>query len=145
MSKGANVPMSSRLPLVAAAGAYASATAVASVVAARCDVPGEPFGVTVPWSVPTALLAGWGGGIAAPWPMPVVAVTAATFGRGRTAALTAGTIGAMCLAGHAIEPVTWGRRQPVRGAVATAMAASLAGAAALAATGFVRYRSLRPR
>jgi hypothetical protein len=128
--------------LVLAAGAYAAATAWASVVAAREDVAGEPLGITVPLSVPVALLTGWGAGIAAPWPMPVTAVVAAGRGSPRGAAV-AGAIGAACLAGHAVEPVTWGRRGPISRPVAVAMALSLTSAAALAVTGWTSYRRLR--
>ena len=49
-----------------------------SVVAARENVEGAPFGVRLPISVRTGLLAGWGSGLSAPWPMPVVALDRCT-------------------------------------------------------------------
>src|SRR5437773_7010593 len=63
--------------LLGASLAFAGATALGSAVAIRDQLPGEPLGVTVRLSVPAGVLAGWGAGIAAPWPMPVAAVMVA--------------------------------------------------------------------
>ena len=63
--------------LLGASLAFAGASVLGSVVAVRDQLPGEPLGVSIPLSVPAGLLAGWGAAVAAPWPMPVTAVTAA--------------------------------------------------------------------
>ena len=60
--------------LLAAAIAFAGAAGLGSAVAIRDQLPGEPLGIGIPLSVPAGLLAGWGAGVAAPWPMPVAAV-----------------------------------------------------------------------
>ena len=61
--------------LLGASFAFAGASVLGSVVAIRDQLPGEPLGVSIPLSVPAGLLAGWGAAVAAPWPMPVAAVT----------------------------------------------------------------------
>ncbi len=61
---------------IAALG-FAVATGYNSVVAVREDLPGEPLGIRIPLSVAAGILAGWGAAVAAPWPMPVVALVAA--------------------------------------------------------------------
>jgi len=63
--------------LLAAALVFAGAAIAGSVVAIRDEIPGQPCGISVPLTVPAGLLAGWGAGVAAPWPMPVTAVIAA--------------------------------------------------------------------
>src|SRR5689334_24891054 len=63
--------------LLAAALAFAGAAIAGSAVAIRDELPGRPGGISVPLTVPAGLLAGWGAGVAAPWPMPVTAVVAA--------------------------------------------------------------------
>jgi hypothetical protein len=93
-------------PLVIAAAAFAASTVCGSVVAARGNVEGAPFGVKLPISVPTGLLVGWGSGLSAPWPMPVVALIAALRG-GQTAGRICAAIGAGVIVGTVIEPVTW--------------------------------------
>jgi hypothetical protein len=93
-------------PLVIAAASFAAATAFGSVVAARENVEGAPFGIRLPISVRTGLLAGWGSGLSAPWPMPAVALIAALRG-GPTAGRICAGIGAGVFIGTAIEPVTW--------------------------------------
>src|SRR6478752_8029475 len=99
-------------PLVTAAAAFAASTAFGSVVAARENVEGAPFGVRLPISVRTGLLAGWGSGLSAPWPMPAVALTAALRG-GPTAGRICAAIGAGVIAGTAVEPVTWSYTTPL--------------------------------
>lgn len=113
-----------------AAVAFAGATLLGSVVSIRDNVRGEPLGIRLPLSIPTALLAGWGGGVAAPWPMAAAAVVAATRPASpRTRALICAGIGAACIAGTLAEPVT---RRPrtwtagMRLAILANMAASVA-------------------
>ncbi len=95
-------------PLVIAAGAFVASTAFGSVVATRENVDGEPFGVKLPISVPAGLVAGWGSGLSAPWPMPALAMIAATR-PGRTSGRVCAAIGAGVIVGTLIEPVTWRR------------------------------------
>jgi hypothetical protein len=54
-----------------AAVGFALATAYGSAVAIRENLPGEPLGLRVPFSVRTGIWVGWGAAVAAPWPMPV--------------------------------------------------------------------------
>src|SRR6478672_11639191 len=96
-------------PLVIAAATFAASTVFGSVVAARGNVEGAPFGVRLPISVRTGLLTGWGSGLSAPWPMPVAALIAARRG-GPTAGRICVLIGAGVFVGAAIEPVTWSYR-----------------------------------
>jgi hypothetical protein len=96
--------------LLAASLAFAAAAVAGSAVAIRDELPGQPCGISVPLSVPAGLLAGWGAGVAAPWPMPLAAVIAAarsqrTGPSALTGAVCAG-IGMGCVLGTAIEPVT---------------------------------------
>lgn len=122
--------------------AYAGTTVFGSCVAVRDDVPGEPFGISIPLSVRSGLLAGWGAGLAPPWFMPGGALFAASRARGGRPgpAAAAAAIGLATIAGHLIEPVT---RRPASWTPATAVAISLSltSSAALAATGFARYRA----
>jgi hypothetical protein len=74
---GSRVEANADRALLGASLAFAGATVLGSAVAIRDQLPGEPFGVSVPLSVPVGVLAGWGAGIAAPWPMPIAAVIAA--------------------------------------------------------------------
>src|SRR5436305_13114936 len=67
--------------LLGASLAFAGAAGLGSAVAVRDQLPGQPFGISVPLSVPAGLLAGWGAGVAAPWPMPVAAVIVAARAR----------------------------------------------------------------
>ena len=99
-------PSARSRPLVVAAAAFVASTVFGSVVAARGNVEGAPFGVRLPISVRTGLLAGWGSGISAPWPMPAVAMIAALRG-GPTAGRICALIGAGVVVGSAAEPVTW--------------------------------------
>ena len=134
--------MSDRL-LLATSGIFALSTAAASVVAARSPVvPGEPLGLRAPGSVPAQLVAGWGAGIAAPWPMPAVATWSAWRSTGDPSgpARTVATVGAMVLVGTAIEPVTWGRR-PATPAARAAIVANLASGVSMVLAGAHRLRS----
>jgi len=128
---------SNRLLRAAALG-FAGAAAHGSVVSARHTVPGEPCGLRLPLSVPVGLLVGWGGGVAAPWPMPVTAlwVTRRSGPSGPSRAWLCAAVGIGCLVGTAIEPVTHdhGSRTPaIRRAIALNVAASAALASIAAA------------
>ena len=131
---------SSRLsrPLVIAAAAFAASTAFGSVVAARENVQGAPLGIRLPISVRTGLLAGWGSGLSAPWPMPVVALIAALRG-GPTAGRICAAIGAGVIVGTVVEPVTWSYTSLLNHIV---MIGNLGSGAALIREG---WRASRPR
>jgi hypothetical protein len=97
--------------LLAVSLAFAGAAGLGSAVAVRDQLPGQPFGISVPVSVPAGLLAGWGAGVAAPWPMPVAAVLVAARAQRTPSSALAGAIcagiGVGCIVGTAIEPVSW--------------------------------------
>ena len=96
--------------LRAAALGFAAATGYNSVVAIRENLPGEPLGLRIPLSVPSGILAGWGSAVAAPWPMPVLALAAAArAGREGVAgpALVCLGIGVAGIVGILIEPNTY--------------------------------------
>ena len=124
--------------LLGASLAFAGATVLGSVVAIRDQLPGEPLGVSIPLSVAAGLLAGWGAAVAAPWPMPVAAVTAAAMAKRRRPSVRPGAvcaaIGLGGIVGTCIEPVT---RRPRSWSVATRLAigANLSASAALVAAG----------
>jgi F0F1-type ATP synthase membrane subunit c/vacuolar-type H+-ATPase subunit K len=122
--------------LLGASLAFAGATVLGSAVAIRDQLPGEPFGVSIPMSVPAGLLTGWGAAVAAPWPMPVAAVMTAAAARHREPSARPGalcaTIGLGCIFGTLIEPVT---RQPRSASARLAISVNLASSAALVAAG----------
>jgi hypothetical protein len=129
--------------LLATSLAFAGAAVLGSAVAIREDLPGQPCGISVPLPVSAGLLVGWGAGVAAPWPMPAAAVTAAAWSqraqpRALTGAVCAG-IGIGCVLGTAIEPVT---RRPRSWSPTTrlAIAVNIATSAALTVTG-LRHRA----
>lgn len=128
--------MASERLLGLAAASFAAADVYGSLVALRQDVPGEPFGVSVPLAVPAGLWWGWGAGVAAPWPMPVAAMAAATVGDRSSAvpAFVAAGIGLGCIAGTLVEPVTYHRRAWTP-AIRRAIGINLVTAMALVATG----------
>ncbi len=132
--------------LLAASIAFAGAAGLGSAVAIRDQLPGEPLGIGIPLSVPAALLAGWGAGIAAPWPMPVAAVVAAARAQRSGPSAAAGAvcagIGAGCIVGTAVEPVT---RRPGSWSALTrfAIAANVAASAALLVTGWRHLAAAR--
>jgi hypothetical protein len=99
-----------RAVLVAALG-FACATGYNSVVAIRDDVPGEPLGIRIPLTVPTGILVGWGSAVAAPWPMPALALLAAARQPGRDtqnrSALICAGLGVAGIVGILIEPNTY--------------------------------------
>ena len=78
--------------LLSASLAFAGAAVLGSAVAIRDQLPGQPLGVSVPLSVPAGLLAGWGAGVAAPWPMPAAAVMAAATARRREPSARPGAV-----------------------------------------------------
>jgi hypothetical protein len=120
--------------LLIASLAFVGATVLGSAVAIRDQLPGEPLGVRVPLSVPVGVVTGWGAGIAAPWPMPVAAVMAATREPGAFPGTVCAVIGLGCIFGTLIEPVT---RRPRSWSPAAGLAISLnvAASAALIAAG----------
>ena len=128
--------------LLAASLAFAGAAGVGSAVAVREQLPGQPLGMCVPLTVPAGLLAGWGAGVAAPWPMPVAAVIVAaraqrTAGSALAGAICAG-IGLGCIVGTVIEPVTWQPRSWTRWTTA-AIACNVAASATLAVAGWRHF------
>jgi hypothetical protein len=130
--------------LAAAALAFACATGFGSAVAIRDEVPGEPFHIRVPLSVPWAVLIGWGAGVAAPWPMPVAALWAARSDHGEGGigpALICSGVGIGCILGTLIEPVTY-RRWSWSRATRTAILLNVAASIALAATGLRQVKRL---
>ena len=132
--------------LLAASLAFAGAAGLGSAVAVRDQLPGQPFGISVPVSVPVGLLAGWGAGVAAPWPMPVAAVLVAARAQRTASGALAGAIctgiGVGCIVGTAIEPVSW---QPRSWTPRTrlAIACNLVVSAALAAAGWRHFTATR--
>jgi drug/metabolite transporter (DMT)-like permease len=124
--------------LLGASLAFAGATVLGSAVAIRDQLPGEPLGVRVPLSVPAGVLAGWGAGIAAPWPMPVMAVMAAAATQRPEPGAFPGTvctaIGLGCIFGTLIEPVTC-RPRSWSPAAGLAIGLNVAASAALIAAG----------
>ena len=134
--------------LLGASLMFAGAAVWGSAVAIRDQLPGRPLGLTVPLSVPAGVVAGWGAGVAAPWPMPVAAIAAAAAARFRTPSPRPGAvcamIGAGCIAGTLIEPVTqrpgsWSR------ATALAIGFNVAASAALIAAGLRHSATARTR
>lgn len=133
--------------LLSAAAAFAVASAFGSAVAIRDDVPGEPLGLTVPLTVPAGILVGWGAGVAAPWPMPVAALAAATSTRrqgGRARGYLVAGLGIGCIAGTLIEPVTYHRRAWTP-SIRTAIGLNLVSSAALVAAGLRHAAAHRTR
>jgi hypothetical protein len=126
-----------------AAWAFAGATVFGSAVSMRNQVPGEPLGIRLPVSIRTALLIGWGAGVAAPWPMPVAAL-AVTRRSGETAGTRAGLvcagIGAVCIAGTLVEPLTRRPRAWTRG-IRAAILANVATSLAMIAVGLGSARA----
>ncbi len=132
--------------LLAASAAFGGACAFGSAVAVHHNVSGEPLGIRLPITVPCGLLIGWGAGVAAPWPMPLAALIAATTAglskESRVPGILCAGLGIACIVGTLIEPVT--RRPPSwRRGVGAAITINLATAAALAAAG-LRYASRKP-
>ena len=128
--------------LRAAALGFACATGYNSLVAIRERLPGEPLGIRIPLSVSTGILVGWGSAVAAPWPMPVVAIAAARrAGRaGSTGpALVCAGIGVAGTVGILIEPNTYNPKSWTR-ATRRAVVAHLVASLTLAGAGLWRLR-----
>jgi drug/metabolite transporter (DMT)-like permease len=109
--------------LLAASLAFAGAAVLGSAVAIRDQIPGEPLGTGIQLSVPAGIAAGWGAGVAAPWPMPALTVISALAARHRPPSPRPGlacvVIGLGCIAGTLVEPVT---RRPRTWSPATRLA-----------------------
>lgn len=130
--------------LLAASVAFAGAAVLGSAVAVREQLPGRPLRVSIPLPVGAGLLAGWGAGVAAPWPMPVAAVVAAVTAQragasARTGAVCTG-IGLGCILGTAAEPVTW-RPRSWSPMTRLAIVANLTASVALAAAGWRHFKA----
>jgi hypothetical protein len=123
--------------LRAAAFGFACATGYNSIVAIRENVAGAPFGIRIPLPVSTGILIGWGSAIAAPWPMPAVALLAARRARrggpARPALVCAG-IGIAGIVGVLIEPNTY-KTTSSTPAIRRAVVLHVATSATLAAAG----------
>lgn len=120
-----------------AAQAFAAATLFGSAVSMRDKVQGQPLGIRLPLSIPTGLLLGWGAGVAAPWPMPVAALMATRrYPRSTSsqAGLLCAGLGAACIAGTFVEPVTR-RPQTWTGGIRAAILANLATSLGMIAIG----------
>lgn len=133
--------MADRLLLGPAVLFMASTVYATAVAAKEPDLPGEPFGLRVPGQVRTHLALGLGSAIAAPWPMPALALWAAARGSPSStwAARVTTIIGIGTVSGIASEPATWGRRPTpltARGNVALGLAVG----AAMASVGIYRLR-----
>jgi hypothetical protein len=134
--------------LLSASLAIAGAAVLGSVVAVRDQLPGEPLGAGISLSVPAGLVAGWGAAVAAPWPMPVAAVTAAAMARHREPSVRPGAVcaavGLGCMVGTFIEPVT---RRPRSWSAGTRLAIGLdlAASAALVGAGVWHAAAVRRR
>ena len=93
-----------------ATAAFACNVVFGTYVSIRDDLRGEPFGITIPLSVPAGIVIGWGAGVAAPWPMPVAALLAgARASRPESTsrpALVCAAIGIGGFAGLLMEPNT---------------------------------------
>ena len=94
-----------------AALGFACNVGFSTAVAIRDGLPGRPFGIRAPLSVPQGILVGWGAGVAAPWPMPVAALMVAARVTNRPAdfrpTLVCAGIGVAGIIGLLIEPITY--------------------------------------
>lgn len=129
-----------------AAIGYACTAGFTTAVAIRDDLPGQPLGIRIPLSVPTGILVGWGAGVAAPWPMPVAALVAASrlddHGTGTGPAVVCTALGMAGIIGLLIEPNTY---DPGAWSSANraAITAGFVASAALAAAGLRHWNRLR--
>ena len=84
---------------------------------------------------------GWGAGVAAPWPMPVAALIAATKAGGQEPRVGPGVIcaglGIACIIGTLVEPVTHHQR-PLNTTIRSAILMNL-GASIFLTTAGIRY------
>ena len=132
--------------LRAAALGFAGATGYNSVVAIRENVPGEPLGLRIPLSVSTGIAVGWGSAVAAPWPMPVIALLAAARQARRDGgagpALVCAGIGVAGIVGILIEPNTYNAKTWTP-ATRRAVVAHVVSSVALAGAGLWHLRQSR--
>jgi hypothetical protein len=135
----------SDVALRAAALGFACATGYNSVVAIREQLPGEPLGLRIPISVSTGILVGWGSAVAAPWPMPVVALAAAARA-GRDGAtgptLVCLGLGVAGIVGILIEPNTYNAKSWTR-STRRAVIAHVVSSVTLAGAGIWHLRRSR--
>ncbi len=111
---------------------FAATTAFATAVSMQQQhLPDEPFGFRVPGRVPVHLALGLGSGVAAPWPMPVIAAVAAVRARPGVSwpERTCAVLGAAVLVGTLAEPASLGLRPRSSWARATVPLHFLCGAA----------------
>ncbi len=132
--------------LRASAVAFAGTCAYTSLVALRERLPGRPLRISVPLSIPVGLLVGWGAAVAAPWPMPTVALVAAVRARegprAARAALIAAGVGVAGVIGLLMEPNTYDLGAHSR-SNRRAILLGFATTGTLAVTGLLRWRSIR--
>ena len=137
--------------MLGAAALFAATTAFTTAVSMQEQhLPDEPLGFRIPGRVPVHLALGLGSGLAAPWPMPIIAVTAAIRAEPGTRwpQRTCASIGAAVLVGTLIEPASWGLRPRSPSARATVPLHLLSGAALFLAgtrTSDRSWTSCRPR
>jgi hypothetical protein len=128
-----------------AAVVFAGAVAVTSFVAIRDDIEGRPFGIQIPISVRAGILTGWGAGIAAPWPMAVVAALAASRARRNPGSPWPGRayvgLGLAGIVGLLVEPNTYRPRAWSRSA-RVSIAMDLAAKSLLVLAGARQLRAL---
>jgi hypothetical protein len=118
--------------MLGAATFFAATTAFTTSVSMRQQhLPDEPLGLRFPGSVPAHLALGLGSGVAAPWPMPVIAVAAAWQAEPGVSwpRRTCAILGAVVLVGTLVEPASWGLRPRSAAARATVTLHFLSGAA----------------
>lgn len=128
--------------LLGPAALFVTSTVYGTTLAAiHPELPGEPFGLRVPGRVRTHLALGLGSALAAPWPMPAMAMWAALRGDSRStwAGRITTTIGIGVLSGILSEPATWGRR-PTPPMHSVNVALGLAAGAAMVSAGTHRLR-----
>jgi hypothetical protein len=136
---------SNRASLRVAALGFAATVALTSAVAIRDDIEGRPFGVQIPLSVRAGILTGWGAGIAAPWPMVVVAVIAASRARQNAGSPWPGqtyvALGLAGIVGLLVEPNTYRPKSWSR-AARVSIAMDLAAKSVLVFAGLRQLRAL---
>lgn len=118
--------------MLSAGAFFAAATAFTTAVSLRQPhLPDEPFGIRFPGRVPVHLALGLGSGVAAPWPMPIIAVVAAARAGSGAAwpERTCAVVGAVALVGTLAEPASWGLRPRSAAARVTAALNLLSGTA----------------
>lgn len=130
--------------LFMAALGFAGSVGFASAVAIQQELPPEVLGLRIPVSVPTGVAIGLGAGIAAPWPMPVAALLAATKagdGHGpRWPARFCVCLGVSACLGQLVEPLI---RHPESWtpAVRIALLLNFASSAGLAGAGLLHMKT----